>query len=130
MNKNRINYEKMYKIMSEDEEFKKFPIKNFYFFPVRCESCGKILSYCEDVVFYWYVFKEVPLSCVLNKLGITKICCRTKIITNQSEISFKLNFETWNQDSHLKYNFYNFLYDLNKHIEFKEKKVNKICKAR
>ena len=51
-------------------------------FPVRCYTCGKVISGMETVYLHGIYTDGREPADVLDGLGVTRMCCRTRFITH------------------------------------------------
>ena len=87
-------------VLPQTSTTKELPTRSNTMFPVRCFSCGKVVSGNERV--YEFLHKVVPFhksrnALILNFLGFTRDCCRRTIITNVSLIDKAIEYEIANE---------------------------------
>ena len=64
--------------------------------PIRCFTCGKVIANKEETYLYYVNKLEMSEKDALDKMNLSRYCCRRMIISNVNLIEKILNYNIQN----------------------------------
>ncbi len=64
--------------------------------PIRCFTCGKVIANKEKTYVYYVNKLEMTEKDALDKMNLSRYCCRRMIISNVNLIEKILNYDIQN----------------------------------